>query len=82
MGAKYAPSLANLFMAKWEEDVYAHQRPELVLWARYIDILLLWDGDEDGLKDFMESLKNDSGLVLNFEVSREEVHFLDLRKRM
>ena len=46
MGAKYAPSLANLFMAKWEEDViYGVNVPELMLWARYIDdILLLWDG--------------------------------------
>ncbi|XP_073468934.1 uncharacterized protein [Aquarana catesbeiana] len=37
MGAKFAPSLANLFMGKWEEDViYANKRPELVLWASSI----------------------------------------------
>lgn len=58
MGAKYAPSLANLFMAKWEEDViYAQPRPEVTLWACYIDnILLLWDGSETVLLDFMHSL--------------------------
>lgn len=47
MGANFAPSLANIFMAQWEEDVvYAQNRPKVVLWARYIDdILLLWKGD-------------------------------------
>lgn len=35
MGAKFDPSLANLFMAVWEEDVvYALQRPELTLWGQ------------------------------------------------
>lgn len=38
MGIKFTPSLANLFMANWVEDVvYAHDRPELLLCARYID---------------------------------------------
>lgn len=37
MGAKFAPSMANLFMAKWEEDVvYQEPRVELVFWKRYI----------------------------------------------
>lgn len=42
MGAKFAPSMANLFMAKWEEDVvYSNRRPELVFWGRYVDDILL-----------------------------------------
>lgn len=51
-GAKYAPSLANLF--RWEENVhYVCRRPQLRLWARYIDdILLLWDGTRDELDPF------------------------------
>lgn len=55
MGAIYASSLANLFMAKSEGDViYAHCRPELVLWVRCIDdILLLWDGSLDSLDGYM-----------------------------
>ena len=57
MGAKYAPSLANLFMAKWEEDVVCVEvRPQIVLWARYIDdILLLWDGTRVDLMQFLDS---------------------------
>lgn len=82
MGDKYASSLANLFMGKWEEDVInAPRRPEVVLWARYIDdILLLWDGCESDLRSFMTSLNNnDRGIKLNFEASLDEINFLDLK---
>lgn len=81
MGAKYAPSLANLFMAKWEEDlVYTQSRPEVTLWARYIDdILLLWDGSETDLSDYMHFLNtNNRGIHLSYEASQEKIHFLDL----
>lgn len=46
MGANYAPNMANLFMAQWEEGaIGAQPRLEPFLWARYIDdILLLWKG--------------------------------------
>lgn len=82
MRAKYAPSLANLFMAKWEEDVVdAPRRSEVLLWARYInDILLLWDGCESELQNFMTSLNdNNRGIRFNFEASRDTIHFLDLK---
>ncbi|XP_077341766.1 suppressor of cytokine signaling 5 isoform X1 [Lithobates pipiens] len=81
MGAKYAPSLANLFMAKWEEDVIdSPRRPEIVLWARYIDdVLLLWNGDEHELHAFMEGLNNNTrGIKFSYEASQEGVNFLDL----
>lgn len=82
MGAKYAPRLANLFMVKWEEDaIYTHYWPELALWDRFIDdILLLWNGSFESLQLFMESLKiNDWGIVLNYEASLNEINFLDLK---
>ena len=85
MGAKYAPSLANLFMAKWEEDViYNADIPELTLWARYIDdILLLWDGPLDRLEGFMSELNlNQRGIQLKFEASQSEIHYLDLNVRI
>lgn len=81
IGAKFAPSLANLLMAKWEEDViYALKRPELVLWARYIDdTLLLWKGDCESLDEFMSCLNsNDKGIRLSYEASPTSIHFLDL----
>lgn len=81
MGAKFAPSMANLFMAKWEKDVvYADRWPELVYWGRYIDdILLLWDGDETSLTNYMHDLnQNTLGISLQFEMSKVAIHFLDL----
>lgn len=80
MGAKFAPSLANLFMALWEEDViYPSQRPELCLWARYIDDILLWKGDEETLHEFMATRNNNErGIVLTYEISTVSIQFLDL----
>lgn len=51
MGSYFAPSMANLNMANWEEDlVYGYHRLELVLWRRYIDdVLLLWNKDVTSL---------------------------------
>lgn len=81
MGAKFAPSLANLFMTKWEEDiVYAMGNPQLLLWAQYIDnILLLWGGTPEDLTNFFSVLNtNDRGIVLTYESSKSKIHFLDL----
>lgn len=54
MGDKYAPNLANLFMAIWEEGVvYTDRSPHLTFWARYIDdVLLLWEGTISQLDEF------------------------------
>lgn len=55
MEAKFDPQLrANLFITKCEEDViYACARPELILWARYIDDdVLLWKGSRGSLEQF------------------------------
>lgn len=46
-------------MAKREDVIYAHDRPEHLLWARYIDnILLLWSGSQSSFLSFMEELNN------------------------
>lgn len=81
MGAKFAPSLANLFTARWEKEVIDSNPPkELRLWRRYIDdVLLLWDGDQASLENFFTQLnQNDRGISLQFEISCSEIHFLDL----
>lgn len=36
MGAKFAPSLANLFMALWEFFLFSCHDPHLLFWKRYI----------------------------------------------
>lgn len=57
--------------------------PELVLWARYIDdVLLLWDGSYDSLCSFMDGLNsNERGISFKYEASQEKIHFLDLEIR-
>lgn len=49
MGAKYAPSLANLFMAEWEDrKVFSQKRPQLLFYRRFIDdLLFIWEGTEE-----------------------------------
>lgn len=38
MGAKYTPSVANIFLSKWEqEEIYEKSRPDIALYKRYID---------------------------------------------
>lgn len=81
MGAKFAPSLANLFMARWEKEVIDTNPPkELRLWRRYIDdVLLVWDGDMPSLENFFSQLNsNNRGISLQFEASQSRIHFLDL----
>lgn len=58
----------------------AQNRPEVVLWFRYInDVLLLWDGTQSDLLEFMTALNvNDRGIRFNFEASLQKINFLDL----
>lgn len=38
MGAKYVPTVANIFTSKWEaEEIYGRPRQELKMYKRYID---------------------------------------------
>lgn len=46
MGAKYAPSVAHIFLNKLEDEaIYGEIWPDLRVYRRYIDnILLVWQG--------------------------------------
>ncbi|CAI9595210.1 unnamed protein product, partial [Staurois parvus] len=82
MGAKFAPSLANLFMARWEEDlIYSRDWPQLIFYRRYIDdILLLWEGDEFTLLNFFTTTLNfnELNIKLSFQYDYFTISFLDL----
>lgn len=67
-------------MSKWEKGViYTNRRPELVFWGRYIDVLLLWDGDMPSLDGFMKkNYNNILGIALQYEISQVKINFLDL----
>ena len=59
MGTKLAPSYANLFMSKFEQDhVYTyHLQP--TLWKRFIDdIFLIWPHGMDSFNRIYSALKH------------------------
>lgn len=60
MGAKFSPSLANLFLTRWEENnIYARDWPEFIFYPRYIDnIPFLWQGEVLTLENFIRTLNN------------------------
>ncbi|XP_040212329.1 uncharacterized protein LOC120943214 [Rana temporaria] len=81
MGARFAPSVANLFMAHWERDVVFQDRPhQLRCYRRYIDdLIMVWEGDLPSLQLFMDKLNsNTKNIVLTWTVSHDKINFLDL----
>ena len=81
MGAKFAPSIANLFMGEWEDKtIYAKLRPRLLFYKRYIDdLFFIWDGPLDTLQAFLDELnKNNNNIKLTSEYSSMNIHFLDV----
>ena len=81
MGAKFAPSLANLFMGEWEDHfIYGAQRTELIMYRRYIDdLFFIWSGPESSLEMFSAELNsNRNNIRLEFNWSRCSIHYLDV----
>ncbi|KAM4021789.1 coagulation factor XIII B chain-like [Anomaloglossus baeobatrachus] len=84
MGARFSPSLANIVMARWEEDfLYAEQNrfSGYLLWyGRYLDdLLMIWSGPTDTIRDFLTFI-NDNDFNLKFTSSYHEttMNFLDI----
>ena len=79
MGTRVAPSLANIFMADFEDKfVYSYHKQPLI-WLRYIDdIFMIWNHDLQSLNDFLGHL-NTCHPTIKFtsEVSQDSVVFLD-----
>lgn len=81
MGAKFSPSVTNLYMAKWEEEVVLYdQDPRILLNKRFIDdILLIWSGTNEDVEGFLQSMNdNDRNITLSWDISKDNIHFLDL----
>ena len=79
MGTRAAPSLANIFMADFEDKhVYTyHIQPHT--WLRYIDdCFMIWTEGEESLRDFIQHLNNSHrSIKFTAETSKESVNFLD-----
>lgn len=57
MGARFAPSIANLFMGEWmDKCVFANKKEGLLFYRRFIDnLFFIWEGDECSLHKFMRT---------------------------
>ncbi|XP_069614259.1 uncharacterized protein [Ranitomeya imitator] len=84
MGARCAPSYANLFLGWWESTrVYCLEAfsMHVIKWYRYIDdILFLWTGTLEECHQFIMTLnQNPWNIRLTSHLSQREVEFLDLK---
>ena len=82
MGTKMAPSHANLFMGKFEQEALAAAPHSPLIWWCYIDdIFFPWTHGEDKLNDSITYLNN-LHLTIKFtsSFSYNEILFLDVKE--
>lgn len=58
MGARYAPSMENLFMNMWEgKYIYRSRGPEIKFYRSYIDdVIILWEGTTESFHKFLDEI--------------------------
>ena len=81
MGTRMAPSYANLFMAKLEEDLLTWTLARPHTWWRYIDdIFAIWEHRRESLMTFLDQINSfHPSIKFTAETSTQcqEVSFLD-----
>jgi len=79
MGTPMAPPYANLILALLEQDVIKDFQEHLLLYRRYIDdILVVFRGDANALRQFQTRLAQQLQLTLTWSISTSNAEFLDL----
>lgn len=84
MGARFSPSLANIFMAMWEESFLFSETnpfaPHIRWYGRFIDdLLLVWGGKDHLVPLFVDYLNsNDFNLKFTYHHHRTTISFLDV----
>lgn len=83
MGARFAPSYANLFMGFWEDQCIWANNPfaaNLALYVRYIDdVQIIWNRSEMELQNFLKYCNaNSFGKAFTHVVDDNSLVFLDL----
>ena len=80
MGTKLAPSYANLFMTKIEENYVYTYHLQTTLWKRFIDdIFMIWPHGMDSLLEFIKHLNTVHPTIkFTSDISITEIAFLDL----
>ncbi len=82
MGTKVAPTFANIFMGKFENDyVYTHPLySKVLIWLRFIDdIFFIFTGTLDELQQFFDDLNHTrlKSIQFTMDYSRHKINFLD-----
>ena len=76
MGTQMAPSYANIFMGKLEEEILSTHHPLPLIWLRYIDDV--WTHGKTLLQSFLDHLNNYHPTIkFTADWSSETVSFLD-----
>lgn len=84
MGAKFSPSLVNLYMAHWEEVyLFSQLNPfssQISRYCRYIDdLLLIWEGPASLIQSFVDfSNDNPYNLTFTHNISHTSIQYLDV----
>ena len=81
MGTRMAPSYANIFMDKLENDLLQHVTNKPVIWWRYIDdIFTTWPHNEESLMVFLNEINYFHPTIkFTAEWLWESVTFLDTK---
>lgn len=80
MGQRFAPSVANLYLAIWEERLLSSTIFAPLIWFRYIDdIFGIWNHSLADFHHFFHIANNiDPNIKLTFEYSFDKMIFLDV----
>jgi hypothetical protein len=81
MGTAVAPPYANLDLARFETGLLSERLEQPTLYKRFIDDgFIVWEGSENELQQLLHAWNTRRPRIrITFEISRLEVHFLDLR---
>jgi len=79
MGRDYAPSFANIFMAKWEKDALAKCPLKPKIYLRYLDdIFIVWEHGKEQFNAFFDILNSHNpNIKLKSTINENSVDFLD-----
>jgi len=80
MGQRFAPSVANIYLSAWEDNIRL-QRPDFPsLWHRYIDdIFTIWPSTLENFHSFFNFINTfDNHIKLTFTLDQTSIVFLDL----
>lgn len=81
MGTAVAPPYANLDLARFETGLLSQLTTQPTLYKRFIDDgFIVWEGSESELQQLLNAWNTRRHRIrITYEISRLEVHFLDLR---